>query len=170
MSKGVPVAAAVLGGLGLIPFIGLAALALLSGGSLGALAMEALAAYGATILSFLGGVYWGFALAHVQQKCNASNPTKSGPDVDEALARENAARSGLVGRLLLGVLPQLLGWVAVLIPFRGGQALLAVALLVWLLVERRAVAQGLAPPWFLHLRLPLTLAAAVTLAAAALAG
>lgn len=147
MSKGVPVAAAVLGGLGLIPFVGLAALALLSGGSLGALAMEALAAYGATILSFLGGVYWGFALA-----------------------RENAARSELVGRLLLGVLPQLLGWVAVLIPFRGGQALLAVALLVWLLVERRAVAQGLAPPWFLHLRLPLTLAAAVTLAAAALAG
>jgi len=144
MFKGVPSGAAILGMLGLIPFVGLAGLALLSGGSLRALAMEALAAYGATILSFLGGVYWGLALSG-----------------------ENAARPGLTGRLILGVLPQLVGWVAVLLPFRGGQALTALALLAWLLVERQAMRHGLAPAWFLHLRAPLSLAAAVSLAAAA---
>lgn len=145
MFKGAPRVAMALGVLGLIPFVALAVLSWAGHGGISVLAREALAAYGATILSFLGGVYWGFALAG-----------------------EQAARPGLAARLSIGVLPQLVGWVAVLLPFRGGQALTAAALLVWLLVERRAVAQGAAPGWFMQLRLPLTLVAAACLAGAAL--
>ena len=49
-----------LGYLGLIPFVSLAAAAVFAPTSLRGLASDALLAYGATILSFLGGIYWGW--------------------------------------------------------------------------------------------------------------
>ena len=50
----------------------------------------ALMAYGATVLAFLGGVHWGFAL-------------------DEG---SNQTSQALRARLVLGVVPSLIGWAA----------------------------------------------------------
>jgi len=55
--------AAWLGGLGASPFIGLAAASSLLAGAPRSLVAYALVGYGATILSFLGGVHWGLAIS-----------------------------------------------------------------------------------------------------------
>ena len=57
----VPPAAAVLGLAGVLPFVA-AAVGSLQPGPLGAFALTALIAYGAVILSFLGGIHWGMAI------------------------------------------------------------------------------------------------------------
>lgn len=129
-----------LGYLGLIPFVSLAAAAVFAPVSLRGFASEALLAYGATILSFLGGIYWGLAIA-----------SPAVPSV----------------RLLLflgiGVTPQLLGWAALLLPGQAGFFLTAMGLLALLIADRAAVKYGMAPRWFLNLRWPLSTAAAVAL-------
>ncbi|MCB1883350.1 MAG: DUF3429 domain-containing protein [Geminicoccaceae bacterium] len=58
-SATVPLAARLLGFAGLIPFVGLAGLALF--GSLWAL--SALISYALAILAFMGGIHWGLAMA-----------------------------------------------------------------------------------------------------------
>lgn len=59
---GVPPAAAALGLAGVLPFAA-TALASLAAAPWGDLALLALLAYGAVILSFLGGIEWGLASA-----------------------------------------------------------------------------------------------------------
>jgi hypothetical protein len=136
-------AARVLGYGGLLPFIGLAVAA---GSSVlpphwRPVAATALAAYGATILSFLGGVHWGVAF------------TQGRP------ARVSFA---------WGVVPSLLGWVALLLPARAGLALLGVAIVACYVVDRRLYGDYGIPRW-LVLRRALTVGAAGScLAAAAL--
>ncbi len=129
-----------LGYLGLIPFVSLAAATLLAPASLRSLASDALLAYGATILSFLGGIYWGLAIA------------------------SPSARSA---RMLLflgvGAAPQLLGWAALLVSGQTGFLLTATGVLTLLVVDRAAVNYGLAPAWFLHLRWHLSGSAAASL-------
>lgn len=138
MIPGLPIPAFWLGLAGLVPFLTLAG-ATLAGLPWGG---WALAAYGATILAFLGAVHWGLALA-------APAP---GP-----------------GRFLLGVVPQLVGWVALLLPLRPGLALLAVAVLVTAAVESLAARAGLVPEGYLRLRWVLSVGAAACLALASLA-
>lgn len=138
MIPGLPIPAFWLGLAGLVPFLTLAG-ATLAGLPWGG---WALAAYGATILAFLGAVHWGLALA-------APAP---GP-----------------GRFLLGVVPQLVGWVALLLPLRPGLALLAVAMLVTAAVESLAARAGLVPVGYLRLRWVLSVGAAACLASASLA-
>jgi len=76
----------------------------------------ALAAYGATIVSFLGGLHWGLA------------------------ARGNGAGA----QYAWGVLPSLLAWGALLLPDRPGLYVLAAGLVACYLVDRRVLrAQGL---------------------------
>ena len=58
----VPSAAGWLGGLGAAPFIGLAGAIPFLNGAPRMFVAQALVAYGATILSFLGGVHWGLAI------------------------------------------------------------------------------------------------------------
>ena len=53
-----------LGYMGLAPFVSLGAATFFAPASLHDLASQALLAYGATILSFLGGIYWGLAIAN----------------------------------------------------------------------------------------------------------
>jgi xanthosine utilization system XapX-like protein len=129
-----------LGYLGLIPFVSLAAAAVLAPASLRGLASDALLAYGATILSFLGGIYWGLAIA---------SPA--------------APSARLLLFLGVGVTPQLLGWAALLLPGEVGFFLTATGLLALLIADRAAVKYGMAPRWFLRLRWPLSTAAAVAL-------
>ena len=122
-------AARVLGLAGLLPFIaGAAALALLDAPGLQVWAATALAAYGALIATFLGGIHWGLAMRGVQ-------PVNV--------------------RLGWGVSPSLLGWVALLLPVNLGLWLLAVLLLACYAVDRTLYASAGLSGW-LGLRLQLT--------------
>lgn len=142
MDAALPAPARLLGPAGLIPFLGLAALTW----SGAVWAPAALAAYGATILAFLGAVHWGLAL------------------------RAPAAEQGAAWpRLGLGVLPALLGWVALLLPAAPGLLLLAFGLLATAAMETLAARSGLLPLAYLRLRWLLSAVAASCLSLAALA-
>ena len=118
--RDLPMPARVFGLGGLIPFLGLA-LACWVRPELS----EALLAYGATILAFLGAVHWGFALTD---------------------GRAPWWRFGL------GVLPALIAWVALLLPVGMGLVLLATGIAATALVERAAARQGVVPAPYLALR------------------
>ena len=136
MRTDLPAPARLLGPAGLIPFAGLAigVWAGLPG------AGPALAAYGATILAFLGAVHWGLALA--------------------APAAERGADWGRLG---LGVVPSLIAWVALLLPLPAGLGVLAVAILGTAAVESWAAGAGLVPRAYLGLRWMLSAGAAASL-------
>ncbi len=142
-SPKVPSAAAWLGGLGFLPFLSLSVSLPILDGDQRALAARALLAYGAVILSFLGGVQWGLAIA-------APPPALLWP------------------RLSLSVMPSLLAWLAVLLPTKLGFCLLVLSLALVLWADLRAVGQGAAPAWYGRLRLPLSCAVMTSLALAAL--
>jgi len=127
----VPVSAGWLGGLGAVPFVGLAGVLPLLAGGVKPLVVQALLAYGATILSFLGGVHWGLAI-------------KIPPG------------EGLKARLVLSVMPSLVAWVALLVGAQPGLMLLALAIAAMLWVDLRATRLGHAPLWYPKLRLPLS--------------
>ena len=139
MSARAPSTAALgLGYAGLLPFIG-AALWLLAGpAEQQALAARVLAAYAATIVSFLGGIHWGLAFAAPEGPSSA--------------------------RLAWGVVPSLLAWPALLLPPAAGLALLAATLVLCYAVDHRAYPRlGLAA-WLPMRR---TLSAVATLSCAA---
>ena len=98
---------------------------------MGELGTRLLGAYGAVILSFLGGVRWGRLLG------------------DEAR---------LIRWLPLGlsVLPSLIAWVALLLPPEAMFATLATGLVLQYLVDRDAAESGELPHWYGSLRLTLT--------------
>ena len=132
MKRRLPSIAVIVGLLGLLPFLagGLGAAAFRHPLQAGR-ALEALIAYGAVILSFLGAVHWGIAL-----------------EDDTGLA--DLARFGL------GVVPALIGWVALLAE-TDGLADAALVLLVLgfgatMAVEQRGATRGLVPPAYLGLR------------------
>jgi len=146
MNETLPRPARLLGPAGLLPFAGLAFLALARPDWREA-ALVALLTYGATIAAFLGAVHWGLAL----------RPTPG---------EEGAAW----GRIGLGVVPSLLAWIALLLPLRPGLAALALLLLATAAVETWAAGRGLVPRSYLRLRWGLSLgAAACLLVGAALA-
>lgn len=118
--RDLPLPARLFGLGGLIPFLALA-VACSAWPELG----EALLAYGATILAFLGAVHWGFALSD---------------------GRAPWWRFGL------GVVPALLAWVALLLPVGMGLVLLATGIAATVLVERAAARQGLMTGPYLALR------------------
>ena len=117
---------------GLVPFAGLAAAVWLLPADAALIAALALAAYGATIVSFLGGIHWGL-----------------GFQMGDAAPRLH---------FLWGVTTPLLAWGALLLPAGAGLVLLATALLLCLTVDRSTYpATGLAR--WLPLRLRLTVVA-----------
>ncbi len=136
--------AIVLGLCGLVPFWALA-LAYVAGPVLGYGRPEisfALAAYAATIASFLGGIRWGFAV----------------PATVQARVRLD---------YIVSVVPQLIGWVALLLDGRPRLLILATVLLVTGPLDYRLVGRGLAPLWFGRLRVVLSLLASASLLLAA---
>jgi hypothetical protein len=130
-----------LGLAGLIPFIACTAL-VLGGGPFAGLAEDALAAYGAVILAFLGAVHWGLALAEAE---------------DDATART---------RLTLGVLPALAGWAALLSPNWIGFGILVSGFAATWMAEETAARAGRLGSRYLWLRRGLTLGVVVMLSAA----
>ena len=130
---------------GLLPF-GALALLLWLDGARGALWWPALLAYGAVILSFVGALHWGFALAL---------PTLG-----------TAQRQGLY---IWSVVPALVAWPALLWGAPGAGVLLVAGFVLHWLQDRRLVAcTGAAlPAWYLLLRTRLTLVASACLLAGA---
>lgn len=133
---------------GLLPFAAAAALvAMLSAGEWHTLASRVLLAYGAVILSFLGGIVWGLTLRN------------------ETLAPGLAARE-----FVYSVCPSLLGWVALLMPLRSGAGLLAACVCAAFVHDALLARQHELPRWFLSLRLQLSLGAVTALSLAAVYG
>ncbi len=141
----IPAGALALGLGGVIPFAACAAaLHLVDEPRLQSEAAQALAAYGAVILSFLGGARWGAALV--------------------------LPRAQLTPELVLAVIPSLLAWCALLLP-GATQPLLALALgfAVFGVLDVREGARGAWPAWYPRLRLLLTLLVLACLVVALLA-
>lgn len=105
---------------------------------------SALLAYGAVILSFLGGVLWGMSL-------NGNDTTNGAPR-----------------RLIIGVIASLVGWGALLLPLTAGLLTLAASFLALLAVDYILYRSSYIPPWYLRLRISLTLIVSATLMIAAL--
>lgn len=135
----VPSAAAWLGGFGIIPFVVLSFAQTFATDALKSRLSFALLAYGAIILSFLGGVHWGLAIAV--------------PQIDSTLWR----------RITLSILPSLVAWVALLMPSGIGLLILAGAFVAMLLVDIQASRVQEAPAWYPKLRWPLSCGAIATL-------
>jgi len=127
---------------GLIPFAAAALAVLVAPDYWGGFARGALIAYGAVILSFLGAVHWGFAL--------------------RAPPGEGWATPG---RLALGVVPSLIGWVAMLLFEAPSLLLLALGILATAGVEQWAAGRGLVPGVYMRLRWVLSIGAAFCLLA-----
>ena len=137
MLPAVPPPARVLGLAGLLPFcVGSLGTVVLDDGEQRA-AFDAVIAYGAVILTFLGAVHWGIALQSPQ-----------------AVTWE---------RLGWSVTPSLLGWVALLIDPEPALVLLVLGLGTAFVVDLRASQAGLLPVWYLTLRFVLSLGAIAAL-------
>ena len=132
-----------LGAFGLLPFI-VATMGATIAPSVQETVVAALTAYGAVILSFLGGVLWGIIIGR--------------------------PASDRMGRLLmLSIIPSLIAWLALLLPPLTALVTLAVSFSCWLFVDRRMAHEKLAPVWYPRLRLPLTTIVVACLAFTALA-
>lgn len=142
-SSSVPSVVAVrLGYLALVPFIGGAALVWIVGDDLRTAAAQALSAYAAVVVSFIGGIHWGFGF------------------------RQPAPRARL---FVWGVVPSLVACFAVLSLPRIGLPIHAAMLVACWLVDRATYPQEGAAAW-LPLRARLTVVAAACCALGALHG
>ena len=139
-ASSVPSAAAWLGGLGIIPFASLSLATPFVSDVVRTQLSFALLAYGAIILSFLGGIHWGLAIGAV-------------PQTDNSLLR----------RIALSIVPSLVAWAALLAPFSIGFLVLAAAFVAMLLVDIRASRMHEAPAWYPKLRWPLSCGAVAAL-------
>ena len=128
-ASSVPSAAACLGGFGIIPFVGLSFATTFASDGLKARLSFALLAYGAIILSFLGGIHLGLAIGAV-------------PQIDNTLWR----------RITVSILTSLVAWVALLTPSSIGFLILAGAFVAMLLVDIEASRVQEAPAWYPKLR------------------
>ena len=127
---------------GLMPFVALAAALWLAPPALRPLAVTALLGYGATICSFLGAIHWGLSM------------------------REPAGLS--VSSLIWGVMPSLLGWLALLLGAVPGLLLIVATLCACFAVDRVLYPRHRVQSW-LPMRGQLTLVAGLSCLAGAAA-
>lgn len=99
-------------------------------------------AYGATIISFLGGVHWGLAMTNV-----------GGPLGIKLMEQ----------RYLWSVTPCLMAWPTMALPAPQAAGIQAALLGVVYMVDRSWEKRGLLPSWYMRMRLPLTVLAAAGL-------
>ncbi len=123
-----------LGAGGLVPFVGLALVLWLVPPEPAAWVALALVGYGALIVSFLGGIHWGVAMAR---------------------------RQATTGHLAWGVTPSLLAWPALLMPAYAALPWLGLLLIVCYGVDRRLYAAAGLGHW-LTLRWRLSMVAALS--------
>jgi len=127
-----------LGYAGLLPFVACVLGIAVLDGEPRQFAVRALVAYGAVILSFLGAVHWGLLLRATQARVQR--------------------------HLVIGVLPSLAAWAALLLQQRHALATLAVAFGVFWLYEHRVAGVDLLSADYLRLRRSLSLAVCSLLA------
>ena len=146
----IPLAALALGLGGLIPFVGTAvqvATAWPLGPRTVGPALYLMLTYGAVILSFMGGVQWGLAVAA------------------EALGAPASWR-----RYGAAVVPALVAWLGLYLGARTGVLVVVTAFVLLLAYDLATVRWGEAPNWYGRLRAMLTVGAVACLLAAALLG
>lgn len=141
-----PPAAAWLGGLGVLPFALGAAAIWIAPEPVRSIAGPITVVYAAVILSFLGGMAWGAACAAAVQRPWSKKHS---------------------GVLALSVVPALVGWVATFMPAPYPFLAMAVAFLAVLLIDRWLAVAGFVPPWWMTLRVRLSLSVAALLVIAA---
>ena len=140
-----PAPVAWLGYGGLLPFVALAVVGLWAPST--PWWSAALLAYGAVILSFVGALHWGFAMA--QSGLSSGERTRC---------------------FVWSVVPSLMAWPATLLPPAAGAALLVAGFVAHLAQDHRLAARTtLLPAWYLPLRWRLTVTACVCLAVGAVA-
>ncbi len=130
----IPRSVNLLGWAGVLPFAGLSALVLLDWSASKDTIEPMLIAYGAIILSFMGGVHWGIAMTKTVGKNIPIQPW----------------------HLVLSVIPALLGWTATFFDTRYAIAVLAVGFVALLIVDMNWASGNCAPAWYGKLRLQLT--------------
>ncbi len=130
---------------GLLPFLVLMPASLLDHHH-GAVWSDALYAYGAIILSFIGALHWGLAMS-----------------LPELTERQRSAW------FAWSVVPALIAWPAVLFSPPLAAPLLVVGFIAHYLQDRRLARQATLPGWYLPLRLRLSSVAVVCLVAGVLA-
>jgi len=140
LNPALPRSAALLGFGGLLPFVGLALTAFVDRHH-GIVWADALVAYGAVILSFVGALHWGFAMAL--------------PAMPQALRRNCFVWS---------VVPALLAWPAVMLEPALGAPLLVVGFVAHIWQDHRLAGRVVLPDWYLPLRRQLSIVACVCLA------
>jgi hypothetical protein len=142
--RDVPPAALWPGLAGLLPFLACALLPLATDAAWHPLAQQALVAYGAVILTFVGAIHWGIAL----------------------MAPRHPASAACFG---WSVVPALWGWLALFPSFIASLALLGAGFIVQLAVDYRAAGALGLPAWYLALRSLLTSGVLLSLLLASLA-
>lgn len=130
---------------GLLPFVLLAPASLLDHHH-GAVWSDALVAYGAIILSFIGALHWGLAMTL--------------PELSE---RQRSAW------FAWSVVPALIAWPAVLFSPIVAAPLLVFGFIAHYLQDRRLARQANLPDWYLPLRLRLSSVAVICLVASVFA-
>ena len=125
---------------GLLPFV-FPALAALLDPAHAAFWRGVLLAYGAIILSFVGALHWGFAMN---------------------LCRLGDARRSRM--FIWSVVPALIAWIAVILPYWLGAPLLILGFVANYLRDHQLSAQADLPAWYLPLRLRLSSVACACLA------
>jgi hypothetical protein len=138
----IPALPAWLGGLGLIPFVAMALMIISGTTTLPINPVSALISYGAVILSFLGGIYWGLALAPPIQSGSLPEPKQA---------------------FVIGVIPSIIGWIALLLPHTIALSVLVAGFAGQWLVDRRTARHGHFPGWFGPLRTRLSAVVMATL-------
>lgn len=133
---------------GLIPFWGLAiAIALRGVAGFGRVELDqALVTYAAVIVSFLGGIRWGLAVAG-----------RGSADEDQS------------GMYIVSIIPSLLAWALLAAPEPWRSAGLGLLALAMAPLDTQLVRDDYAPFWFGRLRIILSTGAAVALFGAAVA-
>ena len=128
---------------GLVPFLIFGAIVLLDPLQ-SQVAIEGLIAYGAVVLSFIGAVHWGFALR------DTAHPVNGEPLAPAVLGAERQL-------LIFGVVPAIIGWVALSVMLHFNLPALALFLLlagffITIVVETIGRGRGVVAANYLFLR------------------
>lgn len=134
-----PTVVAWLGYGGLLPFLGLAVLSAIEP-THEFIYQGALLAYGAIILSFVGALHWGFAMA------------------SPAMRPQQRAYT-----YTWSVVPALIAWLAYFLTIQVSAVVIVFGFIAQYLMDQRMVRQIQLPVWYLPLRLRLTVVACVSI-------